>query len=126
MTKYTTGAKFILLPLGFLTSLLAYGLIALSQSPPIEFVFCSIITSSSREKDPASPIVEKEFHPPEPTKPMMNLPVSEPCMRQAISFKEDHWLIHGEDMSSRQAQFSEAMVCIQKAYEKSGVSKMIQ
>ena len=126
MAKYTTGSKFILLPLGFLTSLLAYGLIALSQPPSNEFVFCFIITSSSREKDSLSPLVEKEFHPPEPTKPMMNLPVSEPCMRHAISFKEDHWLIQGEEVSSRQAQFSKAMTCIQKAYEKSVVSKMTQ
>ena len=122
MVKSATGSKFIFLLLGFLTSLLAYGVIFLSR-PQDESVCCSIHTNSSQGKEPKNHLLEKDLHLPKPTKPMMNSPVSEPCMQQAISFKEDSWSTHEEDMSSRQAKFNEAVSCIQKAYEELASAK---
>ena len=87
--------------------------------------FVVLPTCSSHEKKPAK-LLENEILDTNPTKPMLNLPVSEPCMQEAISFKEEKWSSHVLEMSFRRTKFDEAMSCIQKAYKELLLSKMTQ
>ena len=118
MAESTTGPKFIFLLLGFVASLLVYGAIVPFQSPQNDPVCFSAHTCSPRGEEPKNTLFEQEVQSTETAKEMKNLPVSEPCMQRAISFKENQWSWQEEGVSHRDATFSEAITCIQRAYEK--------